>query len=98
MSMGLLTQYSTLQFLDLLTTMLFLSLGVQEGNPVVVHAIRWADNPVSALVGVKAIALAIGLYCWSIGRHSLLRRANWLFAALVMWNVAAIYMAIHQTS
>jgi hypothetical protein len=96
--MGLLTQYSALQCLDLLTTMVFLSLGVQEGNPVVVRAIQWADNPFSALVGVKAIALAIGLYCWSNGRHTLLRRANYLFAGLVMWNAGAIYMAVTHIS
>jgi hypothetical protein len=96
--MGLLTQYSALQCLDLLTTLVFLSVGVQEGNPVVAQAIQWADNPLSALVGVKAIALAIGIYCWSVGRHRLLRRVNLLFAGLVLWNVAAIFLAMHQVS
>lgn len=96
--MFLLAQYSLLQLLDMMTTLLFLSAGVQEGNPVVVQAMRWADDPFGALLGVKLVALIIGIYCWSAGRHSLLRRANWLFAVLVMWNVVAICVAARQVS
>lgn len=96
--MGLLAQYSVLQALDLITTLLFLSAGVQEGNPIVLQAMQWAQNPLGGLVGVKIVALAIGVYCWSAGRHTLLRRANWLFAALVIWNVIAIYASSTQIS
>ena len=96
--MALLAQYSLLQLLDMITTLVFLSAGVQEGNPVVVQAIKWAQNPFDALLGVKLIALAIGVYCWCAGRHHLLRRANWLFAGLVTWNVVAICMALRQVS
>jgi hypothetical protein len=96
--MPLLAQYSVLQVLDLLTTLVFLSAGVQEGNPLVVQAMRWAQDPLGGLLGVKLLALAIGVYCWSAGRHTLLRRANWVFAALVMWNVVAICVAARQVS
>jgi hypothetical protein len=96
--MALLAQYSFLQVLDLVTTLIFLSAGVQEGNPLVVQAIRWAQHPFGGLLVVKLLALAIGVYCWRRGRHNLLRRANWLFAALVTWNVVAICVAAHQVS
>jgi hypothetical protein len=96
--MALLAQYSVLQLLDLITTLVFLSAGVQEGNPVILQAMRWAEDPFGALLGVKLIALAMGVYCWCAGRHSLLRRANWLFAALVTWNAVAIYVATRQVS
>jgi hypothetical protein len=96
--MALLVQYSLLQLMDLLTTLVFLSAGVQEANPVVLQAMQWAADPLRALLGVKLVALAIGAYCWSAGRHSLLRRANWMFAAIVTWNVVAICVAAHQVS
>ncbi|HYP08172.1 MAG TPA: DUF5658 family protein [Bryobacteraceae bacterium] len=96
--MGLLALYATLQILDLITTMLFLSMGVQEGNPLVVQAIRWAGDPFQALVWVKLLAFLIGAYCWSAGRVGLLRRANGLFALLVIWNAVAIYRAAAQIS
>ena len=96
--MALLAQYSVLQLLDLVTTLIFLSAGVQEGNPLVVYAILWAQHPFGGLLLVKVLALAIGVYCWRGGRHNLLRRANWLFAALVTWNVVAICVAAHHVS
>jgi hypothetical protein len=96
--MALLTQYAVLQLLDMLTTLMFLSAGVEEGNPIVAQAIKWVANPFGALLGVKLVALAMGFYCWSIGRHTLLRRANWLFAVLVMWNVVAICVATRHIS
>jgi hypothetical protein len=96
--MALLAQYCVLQLLDMITTVVFLSAGVQEGNPIVAQAIRWAQDPVGALMGVKLIAIAIGVYCFRVGRLKLLRRINWLFAVLVMWNVVAICVAARHIS
>ena len=82
----------------MITTLIFLSAGVQEGNPIIAKAMQWAQDPLGALLGVKLVALAIGVYCWSAGRHALLRRANLLFALLVTWNVVAICVATRQIS
>ena len=42
--------FSYLQFLDLLTTLAFLSVGVQEANPLVNLALKSSDHPLYALL------------------------------------------------
>ncbi|MBI4908200.1 MAG: hypothetical protein HY820_31530 [Acidobacteria bacterium] len=85
-----LVAYSYLQLLDLLTTIAFLLHGVEEGNPVVRFALRNFSNPFAALLAVKLVALALGLYCWRVDRRVLLSRMNLLFAILVAWNLLAL--------
>lgn len=86
----LLGQYTYLQLLDLLTTVAFLLNGVQEGNPLVKAAMTAAPHPLWGLVAVKMFALLLGLYCWHGERFGLLRRINWMYAALVAWNLVAL--------
>jgi len=83
-------QYSYLQVLDFLTTLAFLLNGVQEGNPVVRWAIGLTSSPLSGLLLIKFVAIALGIVCWRLGRDRLLFRMNVLFALLVTWNVVAI--------
>jgi len=83
-------QYSYLQMLDFLTTLAFLLNGVQEGNPVVRWAIGLTSSPLSGLLLVKFVAIALGIVCWRLGRGRLLFRMNLLFALVVTWNVVAI--------
>jgi len=86
-----LIQFILLQICDLLTTFVFLSLGVAEGNPLVRLALTAArGNPAAALLMVKACALMIGWYTWKSGRLRLLSRINLLFGACVAWNLIAI--------
>ena len=61
--------FSYLQFLDLLSTLAFLSFGVQEANPLVNLALKSSDHPFYGLLFVKVLALAIGVYCWRAGRY-----------------------------
>jgi Domain of unknown function (DUF5658) len=82
--------FSYFQFLDLLTTVIFLLHGVQEANPLVRLALRSAPSPLLGLLLVKVAALALGVYCWRMGRQSLLLRMNVLFAILVSWNLLAL--------
>ena len=89
----LLLQYSYLQVLDLLTTMAFMLHGVREGNPMVRLIMHLTANPLSGLVVVKLIALALGLYCWKVGRSRVLIRINILFALIITWNLAALILA-----
>ena len=92
----LIVQYSYLQVLDFLTTLAFMINGVQEGNPVVRLALRYAPHPLSGLLAVKLVAIMLGLYCWMRGRERLLTRMNWLFAILVAWNLAALIISSAQ--
>jgi hypothetical protein len=88
----LLWQFSYLQILDFLTTVAFLLHGVQEGNPLVRLALSAGANPVASLLGVKLLAILLGLYCWRRGRRQLLLRINILFALLVAWNLVALIL------
>ena len=83
-------QYSYLQMLDFLTTLAFLLNGVEEGNPVVRWAIGLTSSPMSGLLLIKFVAIALGIVCWRFGRGRLLLRMNVLFALVVTWNVVAI--------
>jgi hypothetical protein len=86
----LVVQYTYLQVLDFLTTVAFLVNGIQEGNPLVRLALENAPSPLGGLFLVKVVAVALGLYCWRLGRHRVLVRMNVLFAVLVTWNLAAL--------
>jgi hypothetical protein len=94
----LLARFSYFQILDLLITVMFLSLGLQEGNPIVNLALQSAAHPWQGLLLVKAIAFVIAFYCWRIGRYTLLVRANRFFACIVAWNVIALAISIAQLS
>jgi len=89
----LLLQYSYLQVLDLLTTLAFMLHGVREGNPLVRMMMHMTTNPLGGLVAVKLIAVALGLYCWKVGRRRLLSRINIAFALVVAWNLGALILA-----
>ncbi|MBI4873122.1 MAG: hypothetical protein HY822_00665 [Acidobacteria bacterium] len=88
----LFVQYSYLQVLDFLTTVAFLLQGVREGNPVVRWAIDLAPSPLSGLLAVKLVAIAMGVACWRLGRGRLLLRMNLLFALVVTWNLVALIL------
>jgi len=85
-----LLQYSYLQVLDFLTTVAFLLRGVKEGNPLVRLALHMGPNPLSGLLIVKILAVALGIYCWKSGKLRLLSRMNLLFAVVVAWNLGAL--------
>lgn len=88
----LFVQYSYLQVLDFLTTIAFLMNGVREGNPIVRAAIHWSPNPLAGLLAIKLAAVALGVFCWRMGRQRMLFRVNVLFAAVVAWNVLALIL------
>ena len=89
----LLLQYAYLQVLDLLTTLAFMLHGVREGNPLVRLMMHSTANPLNGLLLVKVLAVALGLYCWRLGRGKLLARINIVFALIVAWNLAALILA-----
>lgn len=90
--MNLLGQFVYLQALDVLTTLAFLRHGVEEANPVVGLALAVAPSPLSGLMGIKVLALALAVYCWQRGRTQLLARMNLFFAVVVVWNLVALIL------
>ena len=79
-----------LQCLDVLTTLLFLSKGVAEGNPLVHWALNNSHTPWVGLVLTKLTAVLIGQYCYRSGRITLLRWANTGYSLVIGWNLIAI--------
>ncbi len=88
----LLLHYSYLQVLDLLTTIAFMVNGVREANPLVRLALNLGHNPIGSLIGVKVLAVMLGLYCWRMGRQRLLSRINVMFALVIAWNLIALIL------
>lgn len=88
--MNCLALFLCLQILDVVTTLAFLSCGVQEANPLVRLALHWAPSHLVGLLWVKLAAVALALYCWRQGRRRLLNRVNVFFVALVAWNLVAV--------
>ena len=95
---ALIWQFSYLQVLDFLSTMAFLLMGIQEGNPLVRLAIQVAPTPLHGLVAVKIAALGLGLYCLKLGKFKLLSRINLLFALVVAWNLVAVVLGAAQVA
>jgi hypothetical protein len=82
--------FCALQLLDGLTTLVFLHLGVAEGNPLVRFALGLSASPVVPIAVVKAAGCALAFAAWRRRRTRVLRVANIVFAVCVLWNVAAI--------
>jgi hypothetical protein len=95
--MNVLTQYSYLQILDLLTTLAFIANGVSEGNPLIAFAMSATASPWIGLAMIKAAGVGLGFYCWRDGRLTLLTRANFAFAMLIAWNLLALIVAGQKT-
>ncbi len=80
--------FAVLQLLDLATTLLAFRLGGYEANPMVRPFL--ALGPIGGILLVKALVLALGFACWRFDRLGALHKASWLYAAIVVWNTAAI--------
>ena len=83
-----------LQGLDVLTTLAFLSKGLEEGNPLVHWALNTSHMHWPGLVLTKLIAVVIGQYCYRSGRMGLLRWANTGYSLVIGWNLIAIAAGI----
>lgn len=82
--------FAGLQILDVCASLVFSSIGLLEGNPLVKGLMEATGSELGGLLAAKLVAAAVGLYCWRCGRRRLLERANALYAGVVIWNLAAI--------
>ena len=95
---SLLAQFLYLQLLDVLTTLAFLSGGIQEINPLIRLLIGGAGSPLVGLLAAKLIALGLAGYCWRSRRFRLLARVNIFYAVLVAWNLVAFLVSAAGTA
>lgn len=77
-----------LQLADLGTTVAVLRLGGVEENPLVKHLM--AFGPVEGLIVAKLVTVAIGVACFLGTKPRALRLANFVFAAIIAWNLSII--------
>jgi len=89
----LLIVFISLQFLDALSTLLFLHQGVAEGNPILRAAMSLLRSPAVALIVLKTGCCILAATCWYSGRHRLLRNVNILYVGCVLWNITAVMIA-----
>jgi hypothetical protein len=82
--------FLALQCLDVLTTLIFLSKGVREGNPLYSWTLPYVHAQWIGLIAVKLFAMLAGYWCYRAGRITALRFANVGYSAIVMWNLLAI--------
>jgi len=79
--------------MDAATTLWFLHSGVHEANPLVRAALAASGRPGLVLAADKLVAVGLAVCAWRRGRTGLLGKMNLLFAAIVAWNLAAIFVA-----
>jgi len=80
-----------LQIVDIVSTWIFLGMGVQEANPIVRFFMGWT-TPVLGLILVKLAAFAFGVIWFWRGKNLFL--VNLFFSALVIWNGCAIFISM----
>jgi hypothetical protein len=86
----LLLTFVGLQVLDAFTTVVFLNMGVKEGNPLMRLALEQGDHAGMVLAAAKLFAIALAVFAWRSGRRKLLLKLDLLFALVVVWNLIAI--------
>ncbi|MGB9605866.1 MAG: DUF5658 family protein [Bryobacteraceae bacterium] len=84
-----------LQLLDFLTTIVGLRLGLVELSPF----IRWlmGGGSVFGALLSKIMAVALATFCLWIQRRRLIQWLNYWYAALVVWNLSIIWVALSRS-
>ena len=83
-----------LQVLDVLSTLIGLSLGNTEASPFVRMLIQW--GPVTGLLVSKVFALVLASICFVLKRAALFRWINYWYAALVIWNLFTVLKVLNS--
>jgi hypothetical protein len=91
MGVSALTVFLYLQVLDFLTTILFLKLGLQEGNWMVGWLVRW--SPVLGVLAAKLGTVLLALIAIHYHRHRVIRLANLGYGGVVVWNLLCMILA-----
>ena len=79
-----------LQVLDVLTTLIGLHLGAQEGSTFIGHLLQ--TGPLSGLIISKILAAGLAAFAVFLNRKRVLVFLNIWFGAVVAWNLLAIFL------
>ena len=74
-----------LQVIDVASTLYAMKLGAKEINPLVAKAMAWFDNPLVALLVLKAAVIALIAWQYEI-IHAGVLAALCVFYVWVIWN------------
>jgi hypothetical protein len=77
-----------LQVLDFLTTLVGFKMGAVEISPFIRALIHF--GPIAGVVASKGLAVLIAGICLRLEKPHLLRRINYWYAGLVLWNICII--------
>jgi len=89
------TVFVCLQILDVLTTLLGLSLGAGESSIFVAKLMR--SGPISGLLCSKALAISLAVGALIGNRERVVRFVNFWFVGVVGWNLLIISVARAQS-
>jgi hypothetical protein len=82
-----------LQLLDFMTTLIGLRMGGSEISPFVSWLMQ-VSSPVAGLTAVKVLGFGLAAFAMWSRRTHVLRWVNYVFAAIVIWNVFNILRAV----
>ena len=89
--MGALSIFIYLQVLDLLTTILFLKLGLGEASWVVAALVRW--SPLLGVMAAKLGTILLALIAVRYQKHRVMQLANVGYSGVVVWNLVCMIVA-----
>ena len=89
--MSLLSIFVYLQVLDLLTTILFLKLGLPEGNWLVGLLVQW--SPWLGVLLAKLGTILVALIAVHYQKIRVMRLANVGYGGVVVWNLVIMILS-----
>ncbi len=89
--MSLLSIFVYLQVLDFLTTILFLKLGLPEGNWLVGLLVRW--SPWLGVLLAKLATIIVALIAVHYHKIRVMRLANLGYGGVVVWNLVVMILS-----
>ena len=90
-SSGPLTFFVYLQLLDLLTTILFLKMGLFEASWVVAALIRW--SPLVGVLLAKLGTVILAIIAVHYHKERVMKLANMGYGGVVVWNLVCMILA-----
>jgi hypothetical protein len=82
-----------LQVLDFMTTLIGMRMGGTEMSPFISWLVQ-VTNPVTGLTMVKLLGFGMAGFAMWTRRNRLVHLVNYLFAAIVLWNLFNILRAV----
>ena len=89
--MSLLSIFIYLQVLDFLTTILFLKLGLPEGNWLVGLLVQW--SPLLGVLLAKVATIIVALIAMHYHKIRVMRLANFGYSGVVVWNLVVMILS-----